>query len=64
MIPIILFETAVLIKFQFDLYLYSYKLKHFGNKLQNACTRVTTYTFGISTREMKSVSYSLILTDK
>lgn len=28
--------------------IYTYELRHFANK-QNACTRVTGYTFGMST---------------
>lgn len=30
--------------------IYTYKLRHFANKLRNDCTRVTAYIFGISTR--------------
>lgn len=30
--------------------IYTYKLRHFANKLQNAFARVTAYTFGILTR--------------
>lgn len=29
--------------------LYTYKLRHFANKQQNACISVTAYTFDIST---------------
>lgn len=32
------------------LYVYTYKSSHFANKLKNARTRITDYTFGISTR--------------
>lgn len=30
--------------------IYTYKLSHFANKLQNTCTRVIAYTFGILIR--------------
>lgn len=29
---------------------YTYKMRHFANKLQNTCTRVTAYTICISIR--------------
>lgn len=29
--------------------IYTYRLRHFANKLKNACARVIAYTFGIST---------------
>lgn len=34
----------------FGLYIYTNKLGLFANNLRNDCTRVTAYSFGISTR--------------
>lgn len=35
--------------FSWLLTIYTHKLRYFANKLQNTCTRVLDYTFGIST---------------
>lgn len=48
-------ELSSCIGFESGIYTYEFKL--FANKLQNACTRVTAYTHGNSTRVM-SVRYN------